>query len=33
MEAEVRLDAQVHTLAQMEHEKFGDTLADVEDVA
>ena len=33
MEAEALLDALAHTLAEMEPEKFGDTVADVEGIA
>ena len=33
MEAEALLDALAHTVAEMEPEKFGDTVADVEGIA
>ena len=33
MEAEALLDALAHTLAEMEPEKFGDTVADLEGIA
>ena len=33
MEAKALLDALAHTLAEMEPEKFGDTVADVEGIA
>ena len=33
MEAEALLDALAHTLAEMETEKFGDTVADLEGIA
>ena len=33
MEAYARLDALAHTLAEIEPQKFGDTLADLEDIS
>ena len=33
MEAYARLDALAHTVAEIEPKKFGDTLADLEDIS
>ena len=33
MEAYARLDALAHTLAEIDPKKFGDTLADLEDIS